>query len=218
MSDRGYFIAFEGGDGTGKTTQCRLLCEGLSARGIETVSTREPGGTALGDRVRELLLHPGCDVAAMAEVLLFAAGRAQHVAEVISPALAEGKIVVCDRFLGSTIVYQGLGLGVSLADICAANALATDGLEPDVTIVLDVAVGVARARKREEGQASAGSEDVIEARKRAFHERVRDGYLDLGKHMRNPVTVIDGSQEVGRVHRDVTAILNDLLAGSESCA
>ncbi|HQK96125.1 MAG TPA: dTMP kinase, partial [Armatimonadota bacterium] len=128
---RGLFVAFEGGDGTGKTTQCRLLVDALRARGVAVVATREPGGTALGDRVRDLLLHSGIDIGPMAEALLFAAARAQHVTEVIAPALARGETVVCDRFLGSSLVYQGIGLGLGMETVRAVNELATAGVLPD---------------------------------------------------------------------------------------
>ncbi|HOS92312.1 MAG TPA: dTMP kinase [Armatimonadota bacterium] len=206
---RGLFVAFEGGDGTGKTTQCRLLVDALRARGVAVVATREPGGTALGDRVRDLLLHSGIDIGPMAEALLFAAARAQHVTEVIAPALARGETVVCDRFLGSSLVYQGIGLGLGMETVRAVNELATAGVLPDVTVVLDVPVEESLRRKHADGELP----DTVESRGSRFHERVREGYRGLGSQLPGRVAVLDGTGPVGEVHGRVCAIIDAALRG-----
>lgn len=165
------FVTLEGIEGCGKSTQARLLAEAL---GPEAVLTREPGGTALGHSVRELLLHRPGRVEPAAEVLLYFADRAQHVAEVIRPALAAGLTVVCDRYVDSSYAYQGYGRGLPLELLQAAWRLATGGLTPDVTVFIDVPVelGLARIGQR-------GALDRLEGEARAFHERVRAGYLAL---------------------------------------
>jgi dTMP kinase len=168
VPDRGRLIAFEGGEACGKSTQARRLAERLDA-----LLTREPGGTHLGERLRELFLDPATGaVEARAEALLVAAARAQHVAEVIEPALAAGRHVVTDRFTGSSLAYQGHGRGLDVDAVRALSVFATGGLEPEVTVLLDVPPDVAAGRR---GRAL----DRLEAEDDGFHQRVRAGYATL---------------------------------------
>ena len=180
MTGRGAFVAFEGGEASGKSTQAARLA---SRRGA--VLTREPGGTQLGERVRDLFLdHDTGDVDARAEVLLVAAARAQHVAEVIEPALFAGRDVVTDRFTGSSLAYQGYGRQLDVADVAAVSAFATGGVEPDVYVLLDVTAEVAAARLGKD-------RDRLESAGDDFHERVRGGYREIAG--RDGWIVIDGS-------------------------
>jgi dTMP kinase len=168
MTTRGRFIVLEGGEGSGKSTQAALLAEHLGAD-----LTREPGGTALGERLRELLLATEIgEITPRAELLLMAAARAQHVRERIAPALGSGRDVVCDRFVGSTLAYQGYGRGLPLEDVLVANELATDGLRPDLTVLLDLPVEVAAARL-------SGVTDRIEGAGVEFHRQVFAGFRSL---------------------------------------
>lgn len=180
---KGLFVSFEGIEGAGKSTQVRLLAEALRARGARVVVSREPGGTAFGAALRGLLLDPAAgDVAPLAELFLYLADRAQHVRQVVAPALAAGACLVCDRFADATVAYQGYGRGLDPAFIAAASDRAAGGLVPDLTILLDcedVAAGVARARRRQAEDGSAGVADRFEREALAFHRRVRDGYRAL---------------------------------------
>ncbi len=170
MTTRGRFIVFEGGEGSGKSTQAPLLAEHLDA-----LLTREPGGTASAERIRELLLHSGdLHLADRTELLLMVAARAQHVVELIEPTLSAGRDVVCDRFSGSTIAYQGYGRGLPLEDVVVACELATLGLAPDLTILLDLPDSLAATRR---GTVS----DRIEAAGDDFHQRVMEGFRTLAR-------------------------------------
>ncbi len=199
-------ITFEGGDGCGKTTQIGLLAASLRERGIPVTVTREPGGTPLGERLRRLLLEPDGAVDPWAEALLFAASRAQLVAQVIRPALADGQVVLCDRFGDSTLAYQGYGLGLDLDLLRSLNRMAAGGLVPDLTILLDLPPAEAGARR---GGGPGG--DRIAARDAAFHERVRQGYLDLARAEPERVAVFDARRPVEEVAADVLAAAMALL-------
>ena len=204
LARRGLFVAFEGGDGSGKSTQLRLLRDHLEELGMPVVVTREPGGTAIGEGIREILLDPAS--AAMddrAEALLYAAARAQHVAEVIEPALAEGKVVLCDRFIDSSIVYQGAGRALGEVKVEELNLWATGQVVPDVIILLDVAA--------EEGLRRAGAEaepDRLEAAGEPFHATVRDAYRRRADAEPHRWLLLDGSAPVDALH---VTILDDVL-------
>jgi dTMP kinase len=170
------FITLEGPEGAGKTTQLRALADFLRGCGYDVVTTREPGGTAIGDQIRHVL-HDTANVAMSptAEVLLYAASRAQLVAEVIQPALAAGRVVLCDRYADSTMAYQGYGRGLDRDALAALTAVATGGLRPDLTLLLDLDVARGLARRRDEGEEMNRLDlETIE-----FHRRVRAGYLAL---------------------------------------
>jgi dTMP kinase len=185
----GTFITFEGVEGSGKSTQLGLLAKRLELAGATVRSLREPGGTAVGEAIRRILLDPqhiGLD--ARAELLLYEASRAQLVADIIEPALDWGEIVLCDRFFDSTTAYQGYARGLPLEEIARLNAFATSGLEPDLTIVLDVDPAAVLAR----AVAASGSADRLELEDIAFHERVRDGFLAIARAEPERVVVVDG--------------------------
>ena len=193
---KGVFITFEGPEGCGKTTQSRLLAEGLIAQGYFVVPTREPGGTKLGERIRAILLdRHEMAIADRAELLLFEASRAQIVRDVIAPALEKGAVVICDRFSDATKAYQGYGAGQDLAMIGRLDRVATGGLTPDLTILLDIpaAQGLRRATK--------GGTDRMEGKGRPYHERVRRGYLALARGDKARVKVIAVRKTIGRTQR-----------------
>lgn len=181
------FIAFEGGDGAGKSTQVAALAGWLRARGREVVVTREPGGTELGVRIRELLLHGG-EVAPRAEALLFAADRAQHVAAVVRPASERGAVVLTDRYVDSSIAYQGAGRDLRAAEVARLSAWATGELVPDLTVLLDVTPETGRARRRDR------AEDRMETEAAEFHARVRAGFLGLAQAEPSRYLVLDAAE------------------------
>ena len=189
---QGLFITFEGIDKSGKTTLAELLVDTLRAKGHQVVLTKEPGGTALGEDIRHLVLDPRDEPGPCpaAEVLLFAADRAQHVDEVIRPALASGKVVVSDRFTDSTLAYQGYGRGFDLAELKAVMQTATGGLEPGLTVLVDV--DLATARQRGWGK----DPDRLESGSHAFFERVRSGFLSLCEATPDRYCRVDGRLEV----------------------
>lgn len=207
MSSRGLFITFEGGEGSGKSTQLSLLAEKLAAAGLPVRALREPGGTAVGEAVRAVLLDPEhAALDARAELLLYEAARAQLVAEVIAPALAEGEIVLCDRFFDSTTAYQGYARGLDLAEIGRLNAIATGGLGPDRTLVFDVDVSTGLTR------ATHGGADRLEREDAAFHERVRRGFLTIAAAEPSRVRIVDAAGSVEAVAARVALALADLPA------
>ena len=185
----GRFIVFEGGEASGKSTQAKLLAESLGAE-----LTREPGGTELGEAVREIVLGEG-DIDARAELLLMVAARAQHIAERIRPTLARGTDVVCERFSGSTLAYQGYGRGLPLEDVEVACELAADGLRADLNVLLEVPTEVALARR-------SRATDRIEAEDLAFHRRVHDGYLELARADPHHWIVLGATASPEQVHQE----------------
>lgn len=208
MTPAGRFIAFEGGEGAGKSTQARLLSEALEARGMACVLTREPGGTPGAEAIRELLLHPpgeGWD--AEAEALLFAAARADHVARLIRPALAEGKWVISDRFLDSSRAYQGAAGALGDETVRALHAIGSRGLLPDITIVIAAAEDhvAERLRARDGNQA-----DAIGGRDAAYHARVNAAFRDFAGQEPARFALIDGIGSVAEVHQRVMAAVAPL--------
>lgn len=207
-NNSGLFLTFEGPDGGGKTTQAALLESALVARGVATVRTREPGGDRVGERVREMLLSNtkgGDTLTAQAELLLFAAARAQNVASVVRPALASGSVVISDRFVDSTVAYQGHGRGLSLAFIDELNRFATNGLFPDRTFLLDLPPRQAIARHAVEKRNRLDNEPG------EFHERVRVGFLALAQENPERFVVLDGAQNVALVARAIQTHVFALL-------
>lgn len=215
---KGLFIAFEGGEGGGKTTQARLLQERLQALGREVLLTREPGGTALGEYLRQIILRPSTErrdakpephLTAAAELFLFLAARAQLVAEVIRPALADGKIVLCDRFNDSTIAYQGYGRGLDLEAVRSSCDLATDGLRPDLSILLDLPVDAGLTRKDE-----GDERDAIGQESRDFHERVRRGFHELVAEEPQRWLIVDAALPIDDVAHMIWERVRGLLDGA----
>lgn len=196
---QGFFVTLEGGEGSGKSTQARLLVQSLRRAGRRVVHTREPGGTTIAEAVRRVLLRPGGRVAPMTELLLYEAARAQHVAEIIRPALDRGRVVVCERYTDATTAYQGYGRGLDRRQIARLNETATGGLTPDLTFLLDVPVdrGLRAARSLSKTISKGGRRlagDRLEREPLAFHERVRAGYRALSRqHPRRIVVVPWGS-------------------------
>ena len=183
----GLFITLEGGEGAGKSVQLDALAAELSGQGRNVVTTREPGGTPLGDRLREVLLDLDSEFDPLAEAMLFAAARAELVSNVIKPALDRGDFVICDRYSDSTVAYQGYASGVDLMSIGQLNQISTGGLLPDLTVLLDLPV--------EDGLQRSGGSDRFESEDVAFHERVRKGYLALAEHDAERWLVVDATQE-----------------------
>lgn len=206
---KGTFITFEGIEGSGKTTQIVLLANYLKSHGVKIVLTREPGGTMIGDQIRKILLDPANKALdPSAELLLYAASRAQHLSEVILPALAAGTIVLCDRFSDATLAYQGYGRGLDMNMIRELDRIVTAGMRPDITVLLDInaATGLARARRRNnsrglEGEARFENEEI------AFHERVRQGYLTLAKQEPERIRVVDASPSPDRIEMEIRKIV-----------
>ena len=193
---RGLLITFEGGEGAGKSTQSELLALWLEAGGWRVLRLREPGGTPLGEELRQILLHRRQTLSAETELLLFLAARAELSRSVIAPALAAGSIVICDRFTDSTLAYQGYGRGQDRDFVVAANRWATGGLVPDLTLLLDLPVETGLARK-------TGETDAFQLEAHDFHERVRAGYLDLARAEPARWLVLDASLEPQTLHRAI---------------
>lgn len=209
------FITFEGIEGSGKTTQIHLLAQRLQNRGVPALTTREPGGCPIADAIRAVLLNP--DHKAMsprAELLLYAAARAQHVEEVIRPALAAGKIVLCDRFSAATIAYQGEGRGLDRELIDTLNSVAVKGLTPDLTILLDMPVEEGLRRAIERNDRHDMREGRFEQESLRFHERVRQGYLKLVED-ENQFFVVDARGDTAEVSARIDRIVNRCLGTGE---
>lgn len=210
---RGRFITFEGPEGGGKSTHVKELAETLRSLGKTVLLTREPGGTPLAEKIRGLVREELEDPpVTRSEVLLFLAARAQVVANVIKPALARGEWVLCDRFADSTFAYQGYGRGIDVGLLRQLNDFATEGLVPDLTILLDVPPEVSRARLAERQAATATVADRIELAGREFHRRLRDGFLELAKGEPERFTVIDSSGPCEEVSQKVRTAIARFLA------
>ncbi len=199
----GAFITLEGIDGSGKTTQAGLLADWLRKEGHSVRLTREPGGTHIGETVRDLLLSPDRNMTPTAELFLYLADRSLHVAEVIRPALEKGQVVVCERHADSTLAYQGHGRGLDCDLLRRLNALATDGISPDLTIVLDIPPDHARLDEN--------SLDRLESEGREFLARVAEGFRKLAREEPERVKLIDGSPDAHIVNAQVTSLVRRLL-------
>lgn len=211
-SPKAPFITLEGGEGTGKSTQARLLAERLGAAGLECLVTREPGGSPFAERIRELLL--GGELPArtpISEALLFLAARADHVAQVIAPALAEGRAVICDRFSDSTLVYQGIAGRVPLATLAALDQLVLGGLKPDLTLIVDLPpeIGLARASARRSADTGA---DPFEQRDLAYHETLRAGFRTIAGNHPDRCVLVDGTGSIDDVAARVWSAVKQRLA------
>lgn len=206
------FITFEGIEGSGKTTQIKLLVPVLQAKGYDCVFTREPGATEIGEKIRAILLDAShTAILPLTELLLYEADRAQHVHEVVKPALDANKVVVADRFFDATIVYQGYARGFDLELIQQIHRIVLGGLTPDLTIILDlpVHVGLERAWERINSRSDL-PEDRFEKEDIAFHEKVRQGYLTLAGNEPKRFQVIDASRDAEAVHRDIVDVVLSL--------
>jgi dTMP kinase len=205
MTTRGRFIVIDGVEGCGKSTQIRLLADHLRGRDTDVVVTHEPGGTELGEGIRSLLLDPRyTDVSSLTECFLFCASRAQHVIEVIKPALEAGRTVVCDRFGASTAVYQGFAGGLGFALVEQLSEIATTGILPDLTVILDLDPEEGMRRKF---SASGDSADRIERKAIEFHHRVREGYMQFAHRHRDRVRIISAAAPVDEVHREIISVV-----------
>lgn len=207
----GKFITFEGIDGSGKSTQLRMLASDLRARGVDVISTHEPGGTPLGRRLREAFLETEETVAPRAELLLFAADRAQHVEFLIKPALAEGRTVISDRYADATFAYQGAGRGFEAETVNEVIALATGGLKPDLTLFFDISVERALGRMN----SHSGNERIqnrMDLETAEFYTRVREAYLGIAEREPERFKIVDANGSVDEIHRTVAEIVNGFLA------
>lgn len=205
--ERGSFITLEGPEGAGKTTQVKLLSKQLDIVGIPHVVTRDPGGTPLGRQIRRILLNPENPVQPMAELLLYQADRAQHVAEIIEPELKAGKLVICDRYVDSTMAYQGYGRGIDFALIKELNKIATGGLMPELTILFDIESSDGLARLH------PGGHDRLEREALEFHLKVRQGYLELAKKDPDRWRILDASKPLSQAQSDFRKLIFDHLSG-----
>lgn len=200
---QGLFITFEGPDGCGKTTQMNLLAQYFEKKGKKVVLTREPGGKGLGEKVREILLNYNGEVSDRCESFLFLADRAQNIDIIVKPAIEQGEIVLCDRHIDSTVAYQGYGRGLDINEINILNNLATGGKKPDLTLVFDVDVetSMKRVGKEKDRMESAGID---------FHNRVRNGYLELAKQEPTRIKVLDATKTIEEIHEKVVEIVEKL--------
>lgn len=214
-----FFVTFEGIEGCGKTTQIRLLSAALTKAGHRVTLTREPGGCPIADKIRAILLDAeNRSLTPSAELLLYAAARAQHIDEVITPALERGDIVLCDRFTDATLAYQGYGRGLDRTTIEQLNAMATSGCRPNLTILLDcpVETGLERAFARIEAAAvtdSSKREERFELESRQFHQRVRDGYLALAEEEQDRFIIIKADSEVEVIFAAISTAVTARLGG-----
>lgn len=201
---KGLFITLEGADGCGKTTQLNLLKEYLTSNGYEIVVTREPGGKGVGEKLREILLNYDGEVSDRCEAFLYLADRAQNIDTIIKPAINSGKIVLCDRHTDSSVAYQGYGREQNIDNINMLNELAVNGVHPDLTIVFDIDTETSMER--------VGAEkDRLESAGIEFHKRVRNGYLEIAKKNPQRIKVVDASQTIEDVQRDVIKIVEEVL-------
>jgi len=205
---KGFFITLEGPDGSGKSTQSLLLARYLKRKGYKVVRTREPGGTSIAEALRRIILNPKNRISKVTEVLLYEAGRAQHTSELILPALQKGKTVICERYTDATLAYQGYGRKLDIRMVKELNRIASSGLKPDLTILLDLDVreGLDRARK-----VSRGRMDRMEQESIRFHERVRKGYLEIASREPGRVKLIKVKETPQKTHLEVVKVIEKLV-------
>ena len=204
------FITLEGIEGSGKTTQIERLFELFKNHGMECVTTRQPGGTVIGENIRSILLNPeNHSLEPMTELLLYLADRAQHITEIIRPALAAGKTVICDRYFDATVVYQGFARGLSVELLLKLHRILFDNLKPDITLLLDLAPqqGLERAWQQLNSGQRAGRESRFENEALVFHEKVRAGYLELAKREPQRYRIIDAGQRADHVFGEISTVL-----------
>ena len=212
MLECGFFISFEGGEGSGKTTQIKRLAEGLRTEGFSVLRTREPGGTDGAEDIRALLLRGRGDRwTAHAEALLVSAARYEHVQRVIQPALERGMIVLCDRFCDSTLAYQGFGRGLDLDKLAQLHDWILGSFKPDLTFLLDVPADVGLARTNQRG----GDEVRFESMERDFHHRLREGFLTLATAEPERFRVVDGQRSVDEIAREIRNLLGSVLSAAK---
>ena len=207
---RGKFITFEGIDGSGKSTQLRMLASDLRVKGLNVLTTMEPGGTPLGRRLRESFLETEENVSPLAELLLFAADRAQHIDLLIKPAIEEGKIVISDRYADATFAYQGAGRGFPERLVSQVIKLATGGLKPDLTLFFDASIDKALMRTNSRGE-SGEKKNRMDLETTEFYERVRGAYLQIAKAEPERFVTIDGNGSVAEIHTRVLKIVTEFL-------
>ncbi|MGH7934310.1 MAG: dTMP kinase [Candidatus Binataceae bacterium] len=205
----GLFITLEGVEGSGKTTQAAILADALRKAGRRVMVTHEPGGTRAGETIRAIFLDPAVSLDVVAELLLVLADRAQHVREKLRPALAAGEIVISDRYSDSTVAYQGHGRGFELKLLEEFNRLASDGMRPDLTVVLDCPVETGLARTRARVRGGVRSPDRFEGEQVEFHRKVREGFLTIARAEPERVTVIDSSHDLAGVSAKILRIVNE---------
>lgn len=208
------FITLEGIEGCGKTTQINHLSTFFENRGQPWVLTREPGGTAIGKEIRSILLNPSSkDMVPKAELLLYMADRAQHIASLVKPSLAENKVVLCDRYFDATAVYQGFARGLDVQFVCELHRLVLEDFKPDITLLLDLAprIGLARAWKQLDNGIRSDTESRFEEETLSFHEKVRAGYLELARLEPKRFRTIDASGSEKRVQADIRQVLTRFL-------
>ncbi|MFC1714535.1 dTMP kinase [Candidatus Poribacteria bacterium] len=207
MLNRGMFISLEGVEGCGKSIQAELLAEHVAKLGHSVIRTHEPGGTPIAEQIREILLDPrNSDMAHIAELLLYLASRAQHVFQLILPALNEGKIVICERFSDATFAYQGYARGLDLDHLKQVNDIATGGLEPDLTLILDLDAADGLSRKQHDQRDRLENESVD------FHNRVREAYLVIARQSPDRVQVIDATGSIEDIHLSIRECVDQSLA------
>lgn len=210
---RGWFITLEGIEGSGKTTQAAILADALLARGNQVVVTREPGGTRAGESIRAIFLDSAISLEATAELLLVLADRAQHVREMLRPALEDGQIVISDRYSDSTIAYQGYGRGLDLKLLYDLNGLASDGITPDLTIVLDCPPEIGLARTQARAESAARARDRFEGEQLEFHRRVHDGFRVIARNEPSRVQLLDSARESREVSSAILSLILERFVG-----
>lgn len=207
----GKFITFEGPDGAGKTTQMKMAGERLAAKGFEVFYTREPGGTPISEKIRQILLDPANhEMVDKTEALLYAAARAQHVEQLIRPAVEAGKVVLCDRFTDSTLAYQGFGRGINRDFLRLVNDMAVNGMVPNLTLILDLEPGTGLTRISETRQGGQGK-DRLEQESIDFHRRVRDGFLFLAGQNPGHYRVIAADRDLATVAAEVWLCIQEVV-------